>query len=122
MPRKGSRADFVYRLAQHEAATWREVYGDPRVYAEDFYDGLQQLSTRELRELAEHLPSTGRGRPKGSRRLSRYTALIAEVEAVLQSQKRKSERGACAYVAAKAGVSAETLRKLRRSSRRGVRI
>lgn len=118
MPRRGSRAQLIHLLADHEAAIRRDLLGEPRTYAQDFYEGFQTLTTAELQDLASNLAAASRGRRAGTLRLSRYTSLIADVDAILKAGKRKSERGACGYVAAKAGVSAETLRKLRRSVRR----
>ena len=118
MPRTGSRAQLVHLLADWYAAVIREVHGEPRAYPHDFYEDFQRLSTAELKELAAGLKSKPRGRPRSALRRSRYSALTAQVDEALKSGKRKSDRGACQYVAAKAGVSAETLRKLLRSVRR----
>jgi hypothetical protein len=114
MPRTGSRAQLVHMLADGYAAALREVYGEPRAYPRDFYDDFQRLSTAELKELAAGLKPNPRGRPRSAVRRSRHSSLLAQVEAVLTSGKRRSVRGACQYVGAKAGVPAETLRKLRR--------
>jgi hypothetical protein len=59
-----------------------------------------------------------RGRPK---RGSRYAALLAKVDEVLKSGKRKSVRGACKLVADRAGLGikrAEVLRKCYRAARK----
>src|SRR5262245_9832648 len=111
MPRRGSRAQLIHMLADAQAFAYREVYGD-RAYPQDFYDDFQHLGTAELRELAAGISARGRGRPKGwwgRKHSSIYARLFPAIDEALRSGKR-TERGACQFVAQSAGVCPDTLR------------
>ena len=114
MPRRDSRAQLVHLLSRDDALTYALMHG-PAIPPAAFYDNYRRYSISELREMAADLAPRRRGRPK---RRSRYADLSNDVDEVLRSGRRKSERGACSYVADKAGVSAEMLRKIRRATKR----
>src|SRR5262245_33647402 len=122
MPKRGSREWLIHMLADGYAFAYREVYGDHRAYAQDFYDEFRRLSTPELKEMAAGLTPRRVGRPKawwGRNKGSRYTPLFREVDKALASGKR-SQRGAYKFVADQNGVSEKTLRtKHREWKRRG---
>jgi hypothetical protein len=113
MPRRGSRSQLIHLLARSRAHAIREVYGD-RVHPAELYEDFAPYGRGDLEEWARGIEPARRGRPK---RGSRYATLIAKVDEVLRSGLRKTERGACLYVARNARVSVDMLRKAYRAKR-----
>ena len=100
MPRRGSKAHLYKQLVHFFAQEPIELF-----------DHYSRMPVGEVRKLAaahaaQHVRTPGR--PK---RGSRYDALARQVDKVLKSGLRKTKRGACSYVAEKAGVSAAMVRK-----------
>ena len=113
MPRRYSRAWYIHVLAMQDVWILRDGLGYD-VCARDFYPKYQPLSTVELARLAYYVKSPKRGRPDTG---LNYRALAHQVDRILKSGKRKSERGACQYVAENEGISPHMLRKVYRATR-----
>ena len=122
MPRRGSRPQLVYLLADFDAWCEREVLGNHHAGPGDFYNRYSDYSLAELKELARTLSPRKPGRPKSPYSRSRYENLRREVDELRSRRKAISERRACQIVAARADASAAMLRKHCRSRRRTVPI
>ena len=115
MPKRDSRPWLVHLLADHYAFAVREVYGDHRVYPEDFYFLFERYDTDELREAAKGVTSRARGRRKGwskpiAQQQRDWEAETRLVRAVDHLRDRHSERSACNIVANKWEMDPDALR------------